>query len=386
MTTPIQTPQNLLKQVTEKSIDYTKLMTITNNTPITEDQLTRLEKLSGKPLHHFLRRKLFNCQFQLSEFLDDIEAKKPTFVFIQKYINTIYTLADSVTLSLAKYLQECFNVQIIIQILDDVKVLTREIKFEDVNKLTNELIKIIMSYKFNEEKTFVYTNYGYYGKMYRVISTVQKATSFDKIQPFFNFDASQNIGLLASPAICMAAMFSQSYKKLFGEQVARCLVLDCISNIQFYEIVNAVADNLHFMKPSFLLHEIIPSLNGVSKLETPNANNAILLSDNVKQVERKILKVAFSGGRDSTEEHRRLGGQCDIDISYQYLRLFCQDDKLVQETFDNYSSGVLLSGDLKKTIVCPFMKQFMADFEQQKKPITTKNMKDFMDKMIKQFY
>ena len=82
----ITTPTNLLKQVTEKTVDYTKLMTITNNQPISEDQIARIEKLSGKPLHHFLKRKLFCCQFQLTEFLDDIESNKPTFIFIQKSI------------------------------------------------------------------------------------------------------------------------------------------------------------------------------------------------------------------------------------------------------------------------------------------------------------
>lgn len=385
MSIEIQTPQNLLKQVTDKTVDYTKLMTITNTTPITEDQISRIEKLSEKPLHHFLKRKLFCCQFQLNEFLDDIEANKPTFIFIQKSINTIYTLHDYITLAFAKYLQECFNIQVIIQILDDVKVLTREVKFEDVNKLTNELIKIIMSFNFSNEKTFVFTNYGYYGKMYRVVSTIQKATSYNVVQPFFNFDASQNIGLLASPAILISAMFSQSYKKIFGDSVARCLVLDCISQVQFFSIVNQIADNVQFLKPSYLLHELIPSLNGVAKMETPNNNNAILLNDNAKQIEKKILKVAFSGGRDSTEEHRRLGGQCEIDIAYQCLRIFCENDELVNKTFNDYSKGELLSGDLKKTIVCPFMKEFMAAFEQKKKPITTAKMKEYMDKM-KQFF
>ena len=63
MNIEIQTPQNLLKQVTDKTVDYNKLMTITNTTGITEEQITRIEKLSGKPLHHFLKRKLFCCQF-----------------------------------------------------------------------------------------------------------------------------------------------------------------------------------------------------------------------------------------------------------------------------------------------------------------------------------
>jgi tryptophanyl-tRNA synthetase len=44
----------------------------------------------------------------------------------------------------------------------------------------------------------------------------------------------------------------------------------------------------------------------------------INLTDSPKEVETKIKKYAFSGGKDTIEEHRRLGGNPDIDVSFQY--------------------------------------------------------------------
>ncbi len=42
-------------------------------------------------------------------------------------------------------------------------------------------------------------------------------------------------------------------------------------------------------------------------------------------------KYAFSGGRDTIEEHRKLGGNTEVDVSYQYLSFFMEDDdKLTQ--------------------------------------------------------
>ena len=38
-------------------------------------------------------------------------------------------------------------------------------------------------------------------------------------------------------------------------------------------------------------------------------------------------KYAFSGGRDTKEEHQKLGGNTAIDVSYQYLTFFLEDDK-----------------------------------------------------------
>ena len=41
----------------------------------------------------------------------------------------------------------------------------------------------------------------------------------------------------------------------------------------------------------------------------------------------QINKSAFSGGQDTVEEHRRLGGNTDVDVSYQYLSFFLEDDE-----------------------------------------------------------
>ena len=40
----------------------------------------------------------------------------------------------------------------------------------------------------------------------------------------------------------------------------------------------------------------------------------------------QINKYAFSGGQDTVEEHKKKGGDCDVDVSFQYLRFFMEDD------------------------------------------------------------
>jgi tryptophanyl-tRNA synthetase len=78
----------------------------------------------------------------------------------------------------------------------------------------------------------------------------------------------------------------------------------------------------------------------------------IFLTDSAKEVETKIKKYAFSGGRDTLEEHRKLGGNPDIDVSFQYLRMFFEpDDKKLKKIHDDYKSGKLLSGELKQILI-----------------------------------
>lgn len=48
-------------------------------------------------------------------------------------------------------------------------------------------------------------------------------------------------------------------------------------------------------------------------------------------------KHAFSGGRDTIEEHREKGGDITVDISYQYLTFFMEDDERLQQIKEVYN-------------------------------------------------
>ena len=45
----------------------------------------------------------------------------------------------------------------------------------------------------------------------------------------------------------------------------------------------------------------------------------------------QVNKHAFSGGRDTVEEHREFGGNCDVDVSFMYLTFFLEDDDRLEQ-------------------------------------------------------
>jgi tryptophanyl-tRNA synthetase len=102
-------------------------------------------------------------------------------------------------------------------------------------------------------------------------------------------------------------------------------------------------------------------------------NNMISSTDSPKEVEDKINKYAFSGGQATIEEHRKKGGNPDVDICFQYLKMFFEeDDKKLKEIEENYRSGKLLTGELKKyTIekINAFLKEHQKKREEAKKKI-----------------
>ena len=63
------------------------------------------------------------------------------------------------------------------------------------------------------------------------------------------------------------------------------------------------------------------------------------MTDTPNQIKNKINKHGFSGGQETEEEHRRLGGNPDVDVSYQYLTFMLDDD---EELAKLYSVSVCL--------------------------------------------
>ena len=45
----------------------------------------------------------------------------------------------------------------------------------------------------------------------------------------------------------------------------------------------------------------------------------------------QINKYAFSGGKDTVEEHRKCGGDTSVDIAYKYLTFFLEDDEKLKQ-------------------------------------------------------
>lgn len=80
-------------------------------------------------------------------------------------------------------------------------------------------------------------------------------------------------------------------------------------------------------------------------------NSAIFLTDTPEEIENKINVHAFSGAQATREEQEKYGANCEVDVSYQYLKFFLDDDEKLAEIHRDYSSGKLMCEDVKKTLI-----------------------------------
>lgn len=66
-------------------------------------------------------------------------------------------------------------------------------------------------------------------------------------------------------------------------------------------------------------------------MSASDPNSSIYMTDTAAQIKNKINKHAFSGGGGdgSAEQQRKLGGRPEVDIAFQYLSFFEDDDELM---------------------------------------------------------
>jgi len=354
------------------------------SSPIDKAMLERIERLTKKPVHHFLRRGLFFSHRDLDLILDYYEKGKPFYLYTGRGPSSdALHLGHLIPFMFTKYLQDAFNVPLVIQLTDDEKFFWKDLTLEQAYKLAYENAKDIIACGFDINKTFIFTDLDYMGYLYPNVCRVQKAFTFNQVRAAFGFstaaDSNLHSGKVSYPAIQAAPAFSNSFPHIFGKRTdVPCLIPCAIDQDPYFRLTRDVAPRLGYLKPALIHSKFFPALQGPqTKMSASDQNSAIFVTDTPKQIREKIFKYAFSGGRETVAEHREKGGNCEIDVSFQYLRFFLEDDDKLEQVRRDYSSGKMLTGEIKQLLV-DVLTPMILDFQRARAAVTDEQVKAFM--------
>lgn len=125
-----------------------------------------------------------------------------------------------------------------------------------------------------------------------------------------------------------------------------CCIPCAIDQDPYFRMTRDVAYKLtnknHFLqgKPSLIHSKFFPPLQGITgKMSSSDPNTAIFLTDSTDQITKKIKQFAYSGGQELLAKQREIGANLDVDISYQWLNFFYQDDEELEIIKLQYGSG-----------------------------------------------
>lgn len=361
---------------TEGSVDYDRLIKDFGIKPISEKLLKRIEKIAGE-VHPFLRREIFFAHRDLEKILDSYEKGEKFFLYTGIGPSGPIHLGHIQTWRLVKWLQDKFNVELWFQFTDDEKFMYKDMTYEEIQSWTKENMLDIIALGLDEKKTHFLVNTRHAGIMYPEAIKVAKKINFSTIKAAFGFTDSNNIGSIFYTAMQTVPVFLPNV--LSGKN-ERCLIPLGVDQEPHFRVSRDVLEKIGHMKPSILHSKMMIPLTGSNgKMSSSNPERAILMTDTAAQIKKKINKHGFSGGQETVEEHRKKGGNVDIDVACQWLKYFEEDDEKLEEIYFKYSKGELLSGEVKKILI-EKVQNFLAE-HQQRRAKAEKQIDDFLYKI-----
>ena len=100
--------------------------------------------------------------------------------------------------------------------------------------------------------------------------------------------------------------------------------------------------------------------------------SAIFLDEDLATIKKKVMR-AFSGGRQSLEEHRRLGGIPEDDVALKYLAAYFLTQKEADKLEKSYRAGKILSSELKEKLY-KHLEKFLKDYKKRLARVTERNV------------
>ena len=350
---------NLTPWEVSGNIDYDKL--------IKDFGVVKIDEKIRKSLSHIhplIKREIYFAQRDVEKWVVDAKRGRRVSILTGRGPSEKMHLGHLVPFLVAKSLQDTFNCEVYIPISDDEKFFVKEhLSYEKALEYAKDNILDLIALGFKPGKTFIFQDF-VYTDIYKYAAQVAKKINYSTAKAAFGLKPENNIGWSFYPAMQAAHILFPQFLK--GKHMT--LVPIAIDQDPFIRLTRDIAEKFDFEKPAAIHAKFMPSLYGEAKMSSSDSgSNVIYLNDDKKMVETKIKKYAFSGGQKSIEEHRKLGGNPDVDISFQYLKMFFEpDDEKLRKIYDDYKSGTLLTSELKEILI-KRINEFLEEHQKKKK-------------------
>eukprot|EP00056_Hartaetosiga_gracilis_P005276 m.83129 g.83129 ORF g.83129 m.83129 type:complete len:638 (+) comp12111_c0_seq1:65-1978(+) len=371
----------------EKEFDYNYLIEQFGSEPISDDHLARMKKL-GLKVHHFLERGIFFSHRDLDVVLDMKEKGEPIYLYTGRGpSSSAMHLGHLIPFMFTKYLQEVFDIPLVIQMTDDEKFLFKKnLTLDDdektgVERMCRENVKDIIALGFDPEKTFIFSDLKYMGgEFYKNVVKFQRHVNLNKARHIFGFTEENNIGEIAFCAIQAVPSFPSSFEGVIDPK-AHCLIPCAIDQDPYFRLTRDIAPKLREKKPALMHSVFFPAMTGgTTKMSSSTqSETTVFLTDSPEQIKKKVMKHAFSGAPNTLKEFLEQGADTEVDISYQYLRFFMEDSDRLEEIRRLYTAGdkSMTTGVVKGELI-KVLQQIVKTHQDARESVTDEDVDKFM--------
>lgn len=329
-----------------------------------------------RPSHHLSRGIDFG-QRDLSRVLDAIDNNRPYAVMSGIKPTGDFHLGTKMTADDMVYFQSLSTKAMVFYAVADVEAYADNgLSFEQTAKIATRNVADILALGLDPERAVVYLQSEELRVM-RLGTVFSKGVTNNMLKAIYG---ERQIGLYMAALFQAGDILMPQLPELGGPKPV--LVPVGADQDPHIRLARDLAAKYHedygFIPPSSVYHRLMLGLSGSDKMSKRAAASLLTLDDPPKDASHKI-STAFTGGRDTVEEQRRLGGRPDICPVFDLYRFhFAKDDEHVEKVHDECAEGVRLCGECKQE-ANGLVKAFL-EAHHKKRDSMMKDARDLMAK------
>lgn len=338
----------------EQQLDAAKLMEEFGMSPFTP---ALSSKLSGFLL---AKRGGILAHRELDLWLSDAEKGKPVAVMSGIKPSSEFHLGSKLTAQELIYYQKKFGAKVFYAIADLEAFADNGLTLEQSHETAVSNVADLLALGLDEKNAHVY-------KQSRERRVMNAAFIYSKRATPAMLSAiygQRNYALYFSALVQVADILLPQHKDFGGPK--RTLVpvgLDQDPHIRFSR---DIAFKEKLVLPCATYHATMRGLRGETKMSKRDPSSTLMLSDSQEAAKKKLMS-AFTGGRATAEEQRKLGGEIDKDVLFELARFhFVEDDSQLEEMKQDMESGRLLTGEYKQKWI-PHILAWLKKHQERKK-------------------
>jgi tryptophanyl-tRNA synthetase len=320
-------------------IDYRELLDRFGADELTDDHIARFPDP-----HPMVRRKVFYAGRDVDRFLAAANGGETVSVVTGVGPSGPMHIGHAMHFYHAKQLQDRTGAHVYVPMSDDEKYFAKDLSLAEIGEYARENLRDLLAVGFDPERTRIIVDTADADVVYPLAVQFGKHVTQSTMEA--TYGRPDNVGLSFYPAVQIAHLLLPQL--VHGRHASVVpIAADQDPHVRLARDV-AAKEQFDVDKPAALLSKFLPTLDGPGKMSSSDKAPAIYLTDDRETVAEKVQTHAYSGGKSSLDAHREQGGDPEVDVAYQLLAFFFEDDdEALERLGEEYRSGGLLSGELK---------------------------------------
>ena len=304
--------------------------------------LPRFKKLSPH-----LSRGIDFGQRDLGRILDAVDSNKPFAVMSGIKPEGTFHLGNKMTADDMVFFQSLSRKTTVFYAIADVEAYCDNgISFQESSKMAVQNVADILALGLDPERTVAYMQ-SEEMRVMRLMTIFSRGITNNMLRAIYG---ERPIGLYISALIQAGDILMPQLQEFGGPKPVLVPVgADQDPHIRLTrDLAARYHDEFGFIPPSSIYHRLEMALTGGFKMSKRDASSGFTLDEDPRSASKKVM-AAFTGGRATVEEQRRLGAEADKCPVYDLYRFhFAVDDEHVQRVYDECTGGIRLCGECKQ--------------------------------------